>query len=938
MTITIIEELKNDVIQQLKNKNLNTFKKFVLNYKIDLKEFEKYSKEDLLYLAIKNDNPKEVVNYIIKECQYKNVNYTINSNSSTPLGLAISRNNFEVADLLCDKYNADINYGKDMNRCFTYIYKNNSFQPRQLNYLLKRGYNFYDLSENIIKSMVLYYQNDLLEKIWNNTIYDDAFIIKLIQQGKKRQVFSSYNWNQMLKEEKQKVCLSDEIYETVFNSQNWEALRLFLNYEGREQKVTIFDMIEEYEVIEKAIDNKDIELIRAISNFGYALNYKCFNFEDLLMKSYSKNNDEIWKILIKSSILSYQEKEAKLITIFNNNLRNSDLIGNDIYLDYDYDSTEENDITNNIIIKNEDGFNYSVKNLSLDDNSKYDSVINTAYTNLITDSSFIKEPKQHVEDTKLAFPRLSNKNGMPSPPLAFDKINVNNNNNNNTIMPNPSTTSDNFNQNVALTSPPLEVHKGKRFNFYVMQEILKESQYNSSFLLNMAIRLHYEPMIKYLIEGDNDFKPQININAKDINGNYPLITFIRSDRCSHLNLLLYLLEKGANPNVKDSNGYSPLMLSIQKEFEMSENIPHSFVKILIKHGADVNEKDANGNTLLALSVQKNCIRMVDYLLQNGCPMNEKDASGNYPLMVAISQNQYEIVKLFMRYGKKFHQLKKFRILDINGNTPLTLAYKLNLSSIFKYLLKYLNINDTDAQGKSLLFHALERNDTKVVKYLIQVGAIVNQEDILGNTPLIYAIKRGSLFLVQKLVEHGANINVKDRSGTPSLIIAYDYQKMDIFKYLIEHNVTINEPFTENEINSIFFRIIIDKQIENLNYIIKYGANVNCLIGSLKSTPLMYACLFNDISMVKCLVENNANLNISNSQGNTALAYAISKHNLELVNYLIDHGADIYHKNNKEKSIFDVAYENCKHDLMQGHIINLNDKTRIYQKINYFYNE
>jgi len=527
---------------------------------------------------------------------------------------------------------------------------------------------------------------------------------------------------------------------------------------------------------------------------------------------------------------------------------------------------------------------------------------------------------------------------MPSPPLAFDKINVNNNNNNNTIMPNPSTTSDNFNQNVALTSPPLEVHKGKRFNFYVMQEILKESQYNSSFLLNMAIRLHYEPMIKYLIEGDNDFKPQININAKDINGNYPLITFIRSDRCSHLNLLLYLLEKGANPNVKDSNGYSPLMLSIQKEFEMSENIPHSFVKILIKHGADVNEKDANGNTLLALSVQKNCIRMVDYLLQNGCPMNEKDASGNYPLMVAISQNQYEIVKLFMRYGKKFHQLKKFRILDINGNTPLTLAYKLNLSSIFKYLLKYLNINDTDAQGKSLLFHALERNDTKVVKYLIQVGATVNQEDILGNTPLIYAIKRGSLFLVQKLVEHGANINVKDRSGTPSLIIAYDYQKMDIFKYLIEHNVTINEPFTENEINSIFFRIIIDKQIENLNYIIKYGANVNCLIGSLKSTPLMYACLFNDISMVKCLVENNANLNISNSQGNTALAYAISKHNLELVNYLIDHGADIYHKNNKEKSIFDVAYENCKHDLMQGHIINLNDKTRIYQKINYLYNE
>ncbi|ORX41328.1 ankyrin, partial [Piromyces finnis] len=95
----------------------------------------------------------------------------------------------------------------------------------------------------------------------------------------------------------------------------------------------------------------------------------------------------------------------------------------------------------------------------------------------------------------------------------------------------------------------------------------------------------------------------------------------------------------------------------------------------------------------------------------------------------------------------------------------------------------------------------------------------------------------------------------------------------------------------------------------LNYIMKYGANINCFIGSLKSTPLMYACLFNDTSMVKCLVQNNANINISNIQGNTALAYAISKHNIELVDYLIDHDADIYHKNNEKKSMLDIAYEN-----------------------------
>ncbi|OUM64083.1 hypothetical protein PIROE2DRAFT_60907 [Piromyces sp. E2] len=407
MTITIIEDLKNDVIQHIKKRNLIDLKKFIVNYKIDLKEFEKYGKEDLLFLAIKYDNPKEVINYIIEECQYDEVNYTVNSNSSTsPLGLAISRNNFKVADLLCDKYNADINYGNDMNRCFTYIYKNNTFQPKQLNYLLKRGYNFCDLSENIIKSMISYYQNDILKKILNNTIYDNVFIIKLLQQRKNGQVFTLYQWKQILKEEKQKIYITDEIYETVFNCQNWEALNLFLSCEGREQKVTIFDMIEEYEVMEKAISNGDIKTIKAISNFGYALSYKCFNFEDLIIKSYSKNNNDIWKILIKSSILSFKEKENKLMNNINSNLKsdkifsdhsyphppdldlslkNMNIIEGDISIDYDY--AEENDITNNIILKDEDRINYDI-NLSLNDN----------FTNIINGNDYIGKIKNDFND------------------------------------------------------------------------------------------------------------------------------------------------------------------------------------------------------------------------------------------------------------------------------------------------------------------------------------------------------------------------------------------------------------------------------------------------------------------------------------------------------------------------------------------------------------
>ncbi|KAG4095737.1 ankyrin [Neocallimastix lanati (nom. inval.)] len=775
MATAIIDELKNNIITHLKNRNLNDLKLFIISYNVNLKEIEKYGYEDLLYLAIKFDNSKEFVKYIINECGYDTVNFIINSNSSTPIGLAVARSNFEVADLLYSEYNADINFGDGVNKCLPFAYKSGNFSLNQLIYLLNRGYNSNGITEDIIKSMVISSHNSHIKCIWDHYIYDNSFIIKILKKRKEGKFYSSRQWKRILNEEKRKLYISDSLYDTVFENKNWEALQVFLNYDGRDQKMPIFDLIEENEVVEKAIDNDDLRTIQAISNYGYALNYKTFNSEDLIMKAYSKNNEDIWKILIKSSLLSFKEKEAILIENFNNNLKKNVTIEdgitekldkdlsvretginkidrnlNDIIEEEDYNIDfeiyGENDITNNMVKTEEDGLNYRIKNLSISNNTKL------PFTNGNQKAYMGYDTNKRSSGIEISF--LSG--GEASREFMTD------------------------------ASPIIQV--------------IKESHYNSSFLLNMAIRWHCESMIKYLIEGDNEFKPSIDINAKDINGNYPLLTFIRSDRCSHLSLLLYLLEKGADPNVKDSNGYSPLMISIQKEFEMGENIPNSFVQILIEHGASINEKDANGNSLLALAVQKNCNRLVYYFLQNGCPMNEKDASGNYPLMVAISQNQYEIVKQFMRY-----------------------------------------------------------------------------------------------------VEHGANINVKDRSGTPSLIIAYDYQKMDIFKYLVEHNVTINENFTENEINSIFFRIIIDKNINSLKYIIKNGANVNCFIGSLKSTPLI-------------------------------------KHNLELVDYLIEHGADIYHKNNENKSIYDIAYENCKHDMIQGEVINVNEKTKIYQKINYLYHE
>ena len=55
---------------------------------------------------------------------------------------------------------------------------------------------------------------------------------------------------------------------------------------------------------------------------------------------------------------------------------------------------------------------------------------------------------------------------------------------------------------------------------------------------------------------------------------------------------------------------------------------------------------------------------------------------------------------------------------------------------------------------------------------------------------------------------------------------------------------------------------------------------------------MLALLNGRFEVVKCLVENDANMNIKDDKGNTALIFASQQGNLEIVKYLIENGADV----------------------------------------------
>lgn len=81
--------------------------------------------------------------------------------------------------------------------------------------------------------------------------------------------------------------------------------------------------------------------------------------------------------------------------------------------------------------------------------------------------------------------------------------------------------------------------------------------------------------------------------------------------------LAFLLQKGANPDVRDKEGLTPLMLATQLRFVDG-------VRILLAKNADVNDTNKQGETALIRAVQFRDAELVRLLLANGADPDRTD--------------------------------------------------------------------------------------------------------------------------------------------------------------------------------------------------------------------------------------------------------------------------------------------------------------------------
>jgi len=126
--------------------------------------------------------------------------------------------------------------------------------------------------------------------------------------------------------------------------------------------------------------------------------------------------------------------------------------------------------------------------------------------------------------------------------------------------------------------------------------------------------------------------------------------------------VLFLISKGISVNEADSNGITPLMISVQ-----NSNVV--MMRMLLAHGASDNQTIKVGSTSLHIAAQTNQILILEELLSTGADVNKITGDGITPLHQSVHNGYLQAVKCLYHHGANTDVKDKW------GNTSVTMAEK-----------------------------------------------------------------------------------------------------------------------------------------------------------------------------------------------------------------------------------------------------------------------
>ena len=379
-------------------------------------------------------------------------------------------------------------------------------------------------------------------------------------------------------------------------------------------------------------------------------------------------------------------------------------------------------------------------------------------------------------------------------------------------------------------------------------------------------------------EAKQEFVMPTDINAADEDGNTVLHIAAKID---DEELVTYFIFKGADPELKNFEGDTPLHVAIKNHSMRAAKALSAVSSTLFSRDSEgvtaldrgllADEsyydlfittkagelRDVEGQSIVHYFVRTKNLKGIRQCIIKGIPISVKDDNKKTPLDVAFENlDDEESVEIAAEL-----------IMGGADEVATDFAY-------FQDAMLARNVNSRFDDGQTPLHLAAIYGHNAIAKYLLENNADTTVQDSSGATPLHEAVRYGNVEIAKALLNSGANVNARDNLGkTPVMLILPKDKTAEIYKLLIAHraDLTQKDMFGDTVLHTAS---MLNVGASTFGILIDGGADVDAR-NKEGVTPLAIAVQKNDLETVRLLTAAGADIHTQDTNGNSPLSIALA---------------------------------------------------------------